>query len=78
MVWHWWGNTKDNMPKQEGTTNYNLIAAGNQNLERKWGKHKDKDNNGWSVSGKGGPEKPLDKDTSPYKEQGKWWQELDL
>jgi len=80
MVFHWWGNTKDNMPKSEsnGISNYDLIAGGNQNMERKWGKHIDKDPQGWSVSGSGGPEKPFDSDTAPYKEQGKWFQETEL
>lgn len=79
MVWHWWGNTKDNMPVAEGgISNYDLIVGGNQNLERKWGKHIDKDPQGWSVSGKGGPEEPKDKDEGGYKEQGKWYQIKEL
>jgi len=42
MVWHWWGNTKDNMPVEEGgISNFNLIRAGNQNLTAKWGPHCD-------------------------------------
>lgn len=77
MVLHWWGKTKDNMPKGIGISNYDLIAAGNQNMERKWGKHIDKDPNGWSVSGKGGPQEPLDKDKVNYKDN-KWYQEVDL
>lgn len=77
MVWHWWGATKDNMPEGDGNTNYNLIAKANQLLENKWGPHIDKDPNGWTVSGKGGPEEPLDKDTIPYKEKGKWYVEVD-
>jgi len=80
MVWHWWGNTKDNMPKSEagGISNYDLIAGGNQNMERKWGKHIDKDSNGWSVSGQGGPNIPLDNNTSNYETFGKWFQEVNL
>ncbi len=78
MVWHWWGKTKDNMPEGNANTNYDLIAGGNQNLERKWGPHIDKDPKGWSVSGQGGPEEPYDKDTAGYKEEEKWWQELDF
>ena len=79
MVFHWWGNTKDNMPKLEGEqqSNYDLIVGGNQNMERKWGKHIDKDSNGWSVSGSGGPEEPLDKNKVNYKNK-KWYQEVPL
>jgi len=80
MVWHWWGNTKDNMPKLEGDaeSNFNLIVKGNMNMERKWGKHCDKEEGGWSVSGSGGPQEPLDLDTGVYKDYGKWYQEVDL
>jgi len=79
VVWHWWGATKDNMPKEVlgGISNYDLIAGGNQNLERKWGKHIDKDPDGWSVSGAGGPDEPFDKDQVNYKDK-KWWQEMPL
>lgn len=77
MVWHWWGDTKDNMPEGNGTTNYDLIVGGNQNMERKWGKHIDKDAEGWSVSGAGGPKEPFDKDTVNYKDK-KWYQEVPL
>ena len=79
MVFHWWGNTKDNMPVLEGQqqSNYELIAGGNQNMERKWGPHIDKVDNGWSVAGAGGPEEPLDKDTANYKD-GKWYQEVEI
>ena len=79
MVFHWWGNTKDNMPKTEegGISNYDLIAGGNQNMERKWGKHIDKDPNGWSVAGAGGPEEPFDCDTIDYKNE-KYYQEVEL
>jgi GT2 family glycosyltransferase len=78
MVWHWWGDTKDNMPKEDGfATNYDLIAGGNQNMERKWGKHIDKDPEGWSVSGKGGPEEPLDEFEVKYRDR-KWYQEVPL
>lgn len=79
MVWHWWGNTKDNMPLTEGNgvSNFDLIAGGNQNLERKWGPHIDKDPNGWSVAGNGGPERPFDEDITMYKE-GLWYQEMPL
>lgn len=76
MVFHWWGNTKDNMPTgKDSISNYDLIAGGNQNMERKFGKHIDKDPNGWSVSGKGGPEIPLDSETGVYKFGNKWYQE---
>lgn len=79
MVKHWWGGTKDNLPKDENfISNYDLIAGGNQNLERKWGKHIDKDPNGWSVSGRGGPEIPFDSESGVYKEAGKWYQEREL
>ena len=78
MVFHWWGNTKDNMPTSEDSiSNYDLIAGGNQNMERKWGKHIDKDPEGWSVSGDGGPKEPFDKDEVKY-EEGKFFQEVDL
>ena len=79
MVWHWWGNTKDNMPKgKDGISNYDLIAGGNQNMERKWSQHCDKKEDGWSVSGQGGPNIPLDAETGIYKEHGKWWQEVPI
>ena len=77
MVWHWWGNTKDNMPDGNAGTNYDMIMGGNQNMERKWGKHIDKDSEGWSVSGSGGPEEPFDKDEVKYKDK-KWFQEVKL
>jgi len=76
MVWHWWGDTKDNMP-EGGESNYNLIVGGNQNMERKWGKHIDKDPQGWSVSGRGGPDEPFDKDKVDYKDK-KWYQEVPI
>lgn len=82
IVWHWWGNTKDNMPVEENNvSNFNLIVAGNQNMERKWGKHIDKDPQGWSVSGQGGPQTPFDAipdDNSIYKFWGKWFQIKEL
>lgn len=78
MVWHHWGNTKDNMPTDKDfKSNYDLIAGGNQNLERKWGRHIDKDKDGWTVAGKGGPEEPLDQETANYKDK-KWYQEVEL
>ena len=80
MGFHWWGMTKDNMPKvsEGGISNYDLIARGNQNMERKWGKHIDKDPNGWSVCGKGGPTEPFDKDKTIYPENNKWYQIIPL
>ena len=80
IVWHWWGDTKDNMPVEvlNGISNYDLIAGGNQNMERKWGQHIDKDPKGWSVSGQGGPDIPFDADTGIYKEKGKWFQTKEL
>lgn len=78
MVKHWWGATKDNLPQDENfTSNYNLIAMGNQHMERKWGKHIDKDPAGWSVSGRGGPDEPLDKESVLYRDK-KWFQEVPL
>lgn len=79
MVWHWWGHTKDNMPISEegGISNYDLIAGGNQNMERKWGKHIDKDPEGWSVAGAGGPDIPLDSGQVAYKEN-KFYQEVEI
>lgn len=42
MVKHWWGATKDNLPNDpQFTSNYDLIAKGNQHMERKWGPHID-------------------------------------
>lgn len=41
MVWHWWGNTKDNMPVNENISNFNLIVKGNERLSEKWGFHCD-------------------------------------
>jgi GT2 family glycosyltransferase len=42
MVKHWWGATKDNLPNDPAfTSNYDLIAQGNQHMERKWGPHID-------------------------------------
>lgn len=81
MVLHWWGKTKDNMPVDpdgKATSNYDMIAGGNQHMERKWGPHQDKDPNGWSVSGRGGPDIPLDSETGIYKEKDKWFQEVPL
>lgn len=78
MVFHWWGNTKDNMPTgKDNISNYDLIAGGNQNMERKWGRHIDKDPEGWSVSGSGGPAIPFDSDTVHYKDN-KFYQEVNL
>ncbi len=78
MVKHWWGKTKDNLPKDDSfISNYDLIVGGNQNMERKWGKHIDKDPEGWSVSGKGGPDEPYDKDKVKYPDK-KWYQIVDL
>jgi GT2 family glycosyltransferase len=78
MVRHWWGATKDNMPKDANfKSNYDLIAGGNQNMERKWGPHIDKIPGGWSVSGTGGPEEPLDKDQVNYPNK-QWFQIVDL
>jgi len=79
MVFHWWGATKDNMPKTaDGSiSNYALIDIGNQNMERKWGKHIDKDPNGWTVGGKGGPDEPFDKEKIKYP-QDKWYQIVPL
>lgn len=41
MVKHWWGSTKDNLPKDdpELVSNFDLIYKGNQHMERKWGPH---------------------------------------
>jgi GT2 family glycosyltransferase len=80
IVWHWWGDTKDNMPVEvlNGISNYDLIAGGNQNMERKWSQHCDKLEGGWSVSGQGGPLTPLDKEINPYEENGKWWRKVPL
>lgn len=73
MVKHWWGATKDNLPVDLSfTSNYDLIAKGNQNMERKWGPHVDKDPNGWTVGGRGGPDIPLDKDNHSYPNDG-WY-----
>lgn len=80
IVWHWWGDTKDNMPVEvlNGISNYDLIAGGNQNMERKWGQHIDKDPKGWSVSGQGGPEVPFDAESGVYHNKGKWFQTVQL
>lgn len=80
IVWHWWGDTKDNMPVEvlNGISNYDLIAGGNQNMERKWGKHIDADPQGWSVSGQGGPEIPFDTESGVYHNKGKWYQTVQL
>lgn len=78
IVWHWWGNTKDNMPKEEFSSGYDLIMKGNQRLTEKWGNHIDKDPEGWSVNGQGGPLEPYDKDTANYEAPGKWWVEEPL
>ena len=80
MVKHWWGATKDNMPKEvlNGISNYDLIVGGNQNMERKWGPHCDKIKDGWSVSGQGGPQEPFDKDQNIYHDKGKWYQIIPL
>jgi len=92
MVKHWWGGTKDNMPK--GESNYNLIAAGNQRLTEKWGNHcqeverqladgrmtpeqASEMKGGWSVSGAGGYDEPADKDKVQYADK-KWFQEINL
>ena len=40
MVKHWWGATKDNLPKDPSfTSNFDMIMKGNQHMERKWGPH---------------------------------------
>lgn len=78
IVWHWWGNTKDNMPKEEFASGFELIEKGNQRLTEKWGSHIDKDPMGWSVNGKGGPPEPYDKAEKNYEAPGKWWIEEPL
>ena len=78
MLIHWWGRTKDNLPKGEGfTNNYDLIMAGNKRLTEKWGPHIDKSPDGWSVAGSGGPDEPLDQATADYKGK-EWFQEIEL
>lgn len=79
IVWHWWGNTKDNMPKLDGEqqSNFDMIMGGVANMRRKWGEHIDKDPKGWTVAGKGGPDEPFDKDKVDYKDK-KWHQIVDL
>ena len=40
MVKHWWGATKDNLPKDSSfTSNYDMIIKGNQRMTEKWGPH---------------------------------------
>ena len=65
------------MQNQFQQSKYDLIVDGNKMLEIKWGKHIDKTPNGWSVSGSGGPEEPLDKDKVNYKDK-QWFQEIEL
>lgn len=92
MVKHWWGGTKDNLPKDENfISNYNLIAAGNQHMTRKWGPHSDEVKRqvesgaiteetakelGWGWPG-GGPAEPFDKETVSYPNK-QFYQEVDL
>jgi GT2 family glycosyltransferase len=92
MVKHWWGNTKDNLPKDENfISNFDLIAKGNQHMERKWGPHSDEvkrrvadgrmtqeeaDALGGGWPG-GGAKEPFDKDTVDYPD-GKFFQEVEI
>ena len=93
MVKHWWGNTKDNLPKDMDTSNFALIQGGNQNMTRKWGEHVDEVKrqladgrmtqehadsiNGGWAPSHGGPLEPLDKDMVDYPD-GKFYQIVDL
>lgn len=65
IVWHYWGKTKNNMPKDElGMTNHGLIAAGYKTMHDKWGPARDQQEpikypDGWDVVGRSGPKEPL-------------------
>lgn len=93
MVRHWWGATKDNLPVGDPsfTSNFDLIAKGNQHMERKWGPHYDEvkrqvadgrmtseraDELKYGWPG-GGPDEPFDKDIVLYPNK-QWFQEVDL
>lgn len=92
MVRHWWGGTKDNLPVDKNfTSNYDLIAAGNQHMTRKWGPHSDEVKRqladgrltvpqaealGGGWPG-GGPKEPLDKDLVKYPNK-QWYQVVEL
>jgi len=69
FAWHWWGNTKNNMPKEEVAEgdvapNYNLIAKGYERMKEKWGDAREQQEpvlhpDGWDVNGRSGPKVPL-------------------